>query len=183
MRKVIGSSPISSTKPLVKTSGFFLFIALFLKEPAPKENTSFRGAERRGNLLEHCSNPHCLPGDCHGPTGLAMTWYFLPGPSFDGAVRTPREGCPYRDPRRERRPRRSAVRTKITAVPRRIRTISPPVIPRGEAPWESPGTRCSYQRSARRLPRPYGPRNDVVFFTRSFFWWCGPDTPGGVSLR
>ena len=19
--------------------------------------------------------------------------------------------------------------------------------------------------------------------TRSFFWWCGPDTPGGVSLR
>ena len=29
VRKVIGSSPISSTKPLVKTSGFFLFISLF----------------------------------------------------------------------------------------------------------------------------------------------------------
>ena len=25
------------------------------------------------------------------------------------------------------------------------------------------------------------PRNDVVISTRSFFWWCGPDTPGGVS--
>ena len=93
---------------------------------------------------------------------------------------------------------RSAVRTKSAIALRRFRTISPPVIPRSEAThprvaslgpsgqftfWESPGTRYSYQRSARRLPRPYGPRNDVVFFTRPFFWWCGPDTPGGVSLR
>ena len=29
----------------------------------------------------------------------------------------------------------------------------------------------------------FGPRNDVVILTQSFFWWCGPDTPGGVSLR
>ena len=28
-------------------------------------------------------------------------------PPLDALVRTPREGCPYRDPRRERRPRRS----------------------------------------------------------------------------
>ena len=27
--------------------------------------------------------------------GLAMTWKIEPGPSFGGAVWTPREGCPY----------------------------------------------------------------------------------------
>ena len=27
------------------------------------------------------------------------------------------------------------------------------------------------------------PRNDAVIFSWSFFWWCGPDTPGGVSLH
>ena len=27
--------------------------------------------------------------------GLVMTWKIEPGPSFGGAARTPREGCPY----------------------------------------------------------------------------------------
>ena len=34
-----------------------------------------------------------LPHQC--AHWFAMTWKFLPGPSFGGAVRTPREGCPY----------------------------------------------------------------------------------------
>ena len=44
-------------------------------------------------------------GRCFAPQGmriatsayglLAMTRKIEPGPSFDGAVRTPREGCPY----------------------------------------------------------------------------------------
>ena len=52
-----------------------------------------------------------------GPTGLAMTCFFrrslrnkhvgtpVPGcpPPLGASIRTPREGCPYRDPRRERR--------------------------------------------------------------------------------
>ena len=34
---------------------------------------SFRGAKPRGNLLGHCANSHCLPGDCHAALRLAMT--------------------------------------------------------------------------------------------------------------
>ena len=57
-------------------------------------------------------------------------------------------------------------------------------------PWQSPGRIPEIVRSTRRLhhrhslrsPRAFGPRNDVVISTRSFFWWCGPDTPGEVSI-
>ena len=34
---------------------------------------SFRGAKLRGNLLGHCANSNCLPGDCHAALRLAMT--------------------------------------------------------------------------------------------------------------
>ena len=34
---------------------------------------SFRGAKPRGNLLGHCANSGCLPGDCHAALRLAMT--------------------------------------------------------------------------------------------------------------
>ena len=38
---------------------------------------SSRGAKRRGDLLVLRSSSHILPGDCHGPTALAMTggWF------------------------------------------------------------------------------------------------------------
>ena len=147
MRKVIGSSPISSTKPLVKTSGFsFVLPSFFFSSGKPLAVGQVIGPG---------------PGSSTKPDRKVGLFFFPSGTGIDP----------------------SAVRTKSAIALRRIRTISPPVIPRSEATWESPGTRCSYQRSARRLPRPYGPRNDVVFFTKPFFWWCGPDTPGGVSLQ
>ena len=50
---------------------------------------SFRGAKPRGNLLGHCANSHCLPGDCHAALRLAMTtgirgWCLRIRPKFPG---------------------------------------------------------------------------------------------------
>ena len=118
VRKVIGSSPISSTKPDRKVGLFFLSSGKSLAVgqiigPGPESSTK---PDRKVGLFSFLLVGNAVPGvpqahenNCrtpaisydlptchsHGPTGLAMTWYFLPGPSFGGAIRTPREGCPY----------------------------------------------------------------------------------------
>ena len=63
-------------------------------------------------------------------------------------------------------------------TPRRIRTILPSVIPRGAAPWESPGKIPETVRSTRRLPRRFAPRNDTENRTWCFCLWCGSGHPG-----
>ena len=66
--------------------------------------------------------------------GLAMTRKIEPDPSFGGATRTPREGCPYRDPRRERPPCRSPSAPKVCHPSKREHVIA-----RSAATWQSPG--------------------------------------------
>ena len=58
------------------------------------------------------------------------------------------------------------------AAPRRTRTTPPSVIPRGVAPWESPGPLYKYERCTRRLPRRFAPRNDTENRTWPFYWQC-----------
>ena len=61
----------------------------------------------------------------------------------------------------------------FTAYPLRPGVAGPP-----------PPPRISVEGEARVLPHQCFFRdNDVEVFTRSFCLWCGPDTPGGVSLR
>ena len=54
-------------------------------ESARSSHLSFRGAQPRGNLLEKSRQPYEVPGDCHVASLLAMTWWFLRGPSIGGA--------------------------------------------------------------------------------------------------
>ena len=93
----------------------------FVGKPRSEKELSLRGAKRRGNLLVLRLFSYILPRDCHGPTALAMTDYFVQQ---------------YAEP-------------------------SPDVIARSEATRRSPGTSFVFAHSARRLPRAYGPRNDM----------------------
>ena len=60
-------------------------------ESARSSHLSFRGAQPRGNLLEKSRKTYEVPGDCHVASLLAMTWWFLPGPSIFGAEAVLRE--------------------------------------------------------------------------------------------
>ena len=132
------------------------------KSPAPQGPTD-RG--RPQHLGDH-------------PTGNAV-----PGcpPPLGALIRTPREGCPDRDPRRERRPRRSCRRRRHLdgwqieePAPKEntsLRTSAHTgVVTEGNACGAIPEIKRNLPlvvpAKSRGLPRPYGPRNDVFFFIK-----------------
>ena len=49
----------------------------YVGKPRSEKELSLRGAKRRGNLLVLRLFSYILPGDCHGPTALAMTDHFV----------------------------------------------------------------------------------------------------------
>ena len=165
----------------------------FWRKTQFERELSLRGPQARGNLLRHCTNPHCLPGDCH--VGLRpprndvviFTWSFClwcgsghPGRGVPTGLTVGNGPVPFRRTHRNDR--------STPANPHNLPTCHCEAAGRGDR------RECLWCNLLRHCTNPHclpgdchvglrPPRNDVVIFTWSFCLWCGPDTPGGVSLR